>query len=152
MEYQSHLLFVSFFLYPFLIYRAIEELTVMKDKEERELEQIYSSLKDETADLQIALEKKQQELMPWSKKLNEQQSRYDITKSERDLLSERYENAKKKLEQVQQTLKEFKVSFPNTQKSLANARKELEECNRKLGATSEEVRERVHLLLIGNEY
>ena len=68
--------------------KEVSELEAKKAKEEKALEKILDGLKETTGPLREKLEKKQQELIPFAKDVDEAQSQVDVFASEKKMLEE----------------------------------------------------------------
>jgi len=66
--------------------KEIEEYTQSLEKEEKVYEKMTDSLKGETQEFQVKIEKQQQELAPWIEKKNKIKSIIEIAQSEYDIL------------------------------------------------------------------
>jgi structural maintenance of chromosome 4 len=105
----------------------IDQCSVSKEKEEKELDKIKVALREETKDFQVELEIKQKELIPFNKKVDDQQSLMDLCKSEVDILRAKSEQAQKKLEQAKSSLTEIQKGFPAKKSELQKKKQKLED-------------------------
>ena len=85
----------------------IAELQVTLENEEKQLESIIESLKGKTDVFQVELEQKQQELAPWTERINEQVSNIKVFQSEKDLLLQRMNANENSLKQIKVDIKKF---------------------------------------------
>src|SRR5699024_3639405 len=87
--------------------KEVEQLTKQLEKEEQLLESMHEEFKGETGHLHVEMEKKQTELIPFSKKLNEIQSQYDICKSEISMVTSDSDSVKNQLNEAEKELSEI---------------------------------------------
>jgi structural maintenance of chromosome 4 len=87
-----------------------ESLKQQLVKEKAELEKICEGLKGKTDKIQAQIEAKQQELAPWTEKMNEKQVQMDIARSELTLLTEQSEAIGQAMTQAEQRVDELQTS------------------------------------------
>ncbi|NXA23123.1 SMC4 protein, partial [Ibidorhyncha struthersii] len=116
-----------------------ELLEKTKEKEEEKLKQVMDSLKKETQGPQEEKERKEKELMEFSKAVNEARSKMDVAQSELDIYLARHNTAVSQLNQAKEalvttseTLKERKAAIKDLGIKLPQAEQELKEKEKEL--------------------
>ncbi|KAJ3124126.1 hypothetical protein HK100_011355 [Physocladia obscura] len=117
----------------------LQELTERLMQEEKDLESISESLRGKTQALQTSIEEKQLEIQPWTERINDTQSKIDISQSELDLLIKRTEEsesalnlAKAKYSEYKTLHKEKAVEIAETQQYALELKNTLEQIQAKL--------------------
>eukprot|EP01132_Coremiostelium_polycephalum_P004814 gene4814-6000_t len=104
--------------------KELESLPKRLAEEEKSLEKMMNSFKGEIAELQLQMEEKQKELMPWSNKHSEWKSKVDIQASELEVLSRDLKSGTQKLDEAEEALKEAKNIIATRDSDIAKAKKE----------------------------
>ncbi|KAM9231711.1 structural maintenance of chromosomes protein 4 [Leptosomus discolor] len=112
-----------------------ELLEETKEKEEEKLKQVMSSLKEETRGLQKEKESKENELMEFSKDVNEARSKMEVAQSELEIYLSRHNAAVARLNQAKEALM-------NTSKTLQERKAAIKDIGVKLPQAEQELKEK----------
>ena len=102
--------------------KKLEQATALKEAEEQKLEAMYEELKGESTKIHIALEKKQQEMLPWTKSINESQSALELAESELAMADKARAERVAALSRAEEELDRLREQIAQTEEELREAR------------------------------
>ncbi|KAI8848749.1 RecF/RecN/SMC [Chytridium lagenaria] len=123
----------------------LENLKTRQNEEEKELQAIADSLKGKTEGFKLEIAKKQQELEPWTEKINAKKSGIEVAESELALLEQRASLSDKTIKEAEERIEGFtaalqeKIGLLSEQKkNLRSTKPKYEEIQKQIAALNSE--------------
>lgn len=122
-----------------------EKLQISLRREEEVLQNMLDGLKEEIEAKTVQLQEARKELAPWETQINQKQAKLDVHLSEKKLIDDKFENAKRKLQDAQEAAKEAEAAFKQKEKQIkeceterANQKMVVQQCQEKVKSCKEE--------------